>query len=67
MMAQEKLKICFVVPEYRGDSPTHFPYIFEMIARLSSDIQIRCIIERSFGALPLLDSAELYVQRPTLF
>ena len=67
MSEERKPELCFVVPEYRSDSPTHFPYIFEMIARLSPDFQIRCIIERSFGALPLLDSAELYVQRPTLF
>ena len=62
-----KKKICFVVPEYQVDAATHFPYIFEMIARLSSDFQIRCIIERSFGSLPSLDGVELYVQQPMRF
>ena len=67
MMAHEKQRICFVIPEYRGDSPTHFSYVYDMLRELSSAFQIRCIIERSFGNPTLPDGVEVYAQRPTPF
>jgi len=45
-----KYKVCYILPEYREDSSTHFSYITRLLSEASKELDIFLIIEK--GSLP---------------
>ncbi|TSC96862.1 MAG: Glycosyl transferase, group 1 [Parcubacteria group bacterium Athens1014_26] len=48
-----KKKLCFVLPEYNKNTPTHFNYLYDFIRAVSGDFDIFLIIEK--GGKPNFD------------
>ncbi|KKU52335.1 MAG: hypothetical protein A3H69_05000 [Candidatus Sungbacteria bacterium RIFCSPLOWO2_02_FULL_47_9] len=60
-------KVCFVIPEYRKDTATHFAHVYDLLKTVSKNLDIFLIIEkgempegkRMFSHVRLLSSSSL--------
>jgi len=60
----EKIKtICFVVPEYRRDTPTHFNHVYDLVREVSKLMDIYVYIERAEGVIDFLGAKEVLVAK----
>lgn len=48
-----KKKLCFILPEYNKNTPTHFNYLYDFIKSVSGDFDIFLIVEK--GGRPNFD------------
>ncbi|MBU6415291.1 glycosyltransferase family 4 protein, partial [Patescibacteria group bacterium] len=45
-MAEVRKKICYVIPEYRADTPTHFNHLYDFIREASKTVDLYLYIEK---------------------
>ncbi|PIR70034.1 MAG: hypothetical protein COU46_03680 [Candidatus Niyogibacteria bacterium CG10_big_fil_rev_8_21_14_0_10_42_19] len=61
-MENTKQKLCYIIPEYNKNTPTHFNYLYKFSNRLSEKLDVFVIVEKvSKGSGPFSDGA--YVQK----
>ncbi len=48
----DKGKLCFIIPEYDRETPTHFSYLYDFIEKISEGFDIFLIAERGRGNPP---------------
>lgn len=56
-----KKKICFVIPEYNRDTPTHFSYLYDFMELLGKEYEIFLVAEK--GAGKISGVADYYIQK----
>jgi len=59
----KKEKLCFILPNYNVNEYTHFVYLYDLIRKISKDLDIFLIIERGNKPIDCLGATKCFVSK----
>ena len=64
--APGKKKICYILPKYDAKTHTHFSYLYPFLGKVSKELEIFLIVEKSRGLMEIDGIKKIYRQKKKL-